>query len=194
MAPAQMFAWRPTRRSDTEELLLLGFEILVGDDALISELGEPLQLAHVLGFGCCSRVLAATKVFLRPKPALDERATPLHARHGPVGLPRPLRCAPRSAISPIYFLLPLCWSDFLDSTYAQVTTSSVSSSSRASSVPRSRFHLMVRSGRMSSPAERFPLGDFSCPNFVELRKAEVQLPRTPYMRSSQNSYSTHSGE
>src|SRR5829696_1602794 len=92
MAPAQMFAWRPTRRSDTEDLLLLGFEIFVGDYALISELREPLQLAHVLGFGCCSRscgrFLAATKVFLRPKPALDERATPLHARHGPVGLPR----------------------------------------------------------------------------------------------------------
>src|SRR5215216_6452194 len=90
---------RRIRRSDTEELLLLGFEILVGDDALIPELGEPLQLAHVLGFGCCSRggssgrscgrFLAATKVFLRPKPALDERATPLHARHGAVGLPRP---------------------------------------------------------------------------------------------------------
>src|SRR5829696_2172280 len=87
---------RPTRRSDTEELLLLGFEILVGDYALIPELREPLQLAHVLGFGCCSRggsssfgrFLAATKVFLRPKPALDERATPLHARHRPVGLPR----------------------------------------------------------------------------------------------------------
>src|SRR5215204_961181 len=98
MALAQMFAWRPTRRSDTQELLLLGFEILVGDDALISELGEPLQLAHVLGFGCCSRggssarsfgrFLSATEVLLRPKPALDERATPLHARHGPVGLPR----------------------------------------------------------------------------------------------------------
>src|SRR5215203_4334213 len=147
MAPAQMFAWRPTRRSDTEELLLLGFEILVGDDALISELGEPLQLAHVLGFGCCSRggssrrscgrFLAATKVFLRPNPALDERATPLHARHGPVGLPRPLRCAPRSAISPIYFLLPLCWSDFLDSPYAPALASSASSSSRASDIARS---------------------------------------------------------
>src|SRR5215208_10225 len=89
---------RPPRRSDTEELLLLGFEIFVGDDALISELGEPLQLAHVLGFvrsrGGSSGLsfgwfLAATKVFVRPKPALDERATPLHARHGPVGLPRP---------------------------------------------------------------------------------------------------------
>src|SRR5215218_948653 len=87
---------RRTRRSDTEELLLLGFEILVGDDALIPQLGEPLQLAHVIGFGCCSRggssgrsfgrFLAATKVFLRPKPALDERAPPLHARHGPVAL------------------------------------------------------------------------------------------------------------
>src|SRR5215213_10755110 len=98
MAPAQMFAWRPTRRSDTEELLLLGFEILVGDDALISELGEPFEFAHVLGFGCCSRggssgrsfgrFLSATEVFLRPKPALHERATPLHARHRPVGLPR----------------------------------------------------------------------------------------------------------
>src|SRR5215213_8244272 len=98
MAPAQMFAWRPTRRSDTEELLLLGFEFLVGDDALIPQLGEPFEFAHVLGFGCCSRdessgrsfgrLLAATKVFLRPNPALDERATPLHTRHRPVGLPR----------------------------------------------------------------------------------------------------------
>ena len=96
MAPAQMFAWRPTRRSDTEELLLLGFEILVGDDALISELGEPFELAHVLGFvrsrGGSSGLsfawfLAATKVFVHPKPALDERATPLHVRRRPVGLP-----------------------------------------------------------------------------------------------------------
>src|SRR5215217_9395758 len=89
---------RRTRRSDTEELLLLGFEILVGDYALIPKLGEPLQLAHVLGFtrsrGGSSgrsfgRFLAATKVFVRPKPALDEGATPLHARHRPVALPRP---------------------------------------------------------------------------------------------------------
>src|SRR5215207_5119347 len=90
---------RRTSRSDTEELLLLGFEVLVGDDALIPQLGEPFELAHVLGFVVRSRggssgrsfgrFLAATKVFLRPKPALDERATPLHARHGPVGLPRP---------------------------------------------------------------------------------------------------------
>src|SRR5215208_3737803 len=95
---------RRTRRSDTQELLLLGFEILVGDDALIPELREPFELPHVLGFGCCSRgrsstrsfarLLAATKVFLHPKPALDERATPLHARHGPVSLPRlPPLCA-----------------------------------------------------------------------------------------------------
>src|SRR5215208_7886703 len=41
---------RRTRRSDTEELLLLGFEILVGDDALIPELGEPFEFAYVLGF------------------------------------------------------------------------------------------------------------------------------------------------
>jgi hypothetical protein len=68
-----------------------------------------------------------------------------------------------------------------------VTTSSVSSSSRASSLPRSRFHLMVRSGRMSSPAERFPLGDFSCPNFLELRVCEVlriPLPRTRVNRAA----------
>ena len=31
-------------------------------------------------------------------------------------------------------------------------------------------------------------------NFLELRKAEVQLPRSPKRRSSQNAYSTHSGE
>jgi hypothetical protein len=31
-------------------------------------------------------------------------------------------------------------------------------------------------------------------NFSELRKAEVGLPRTPFSRSSQNSYSTHFGE
>src|SRR5215207_10273120 len=68
---------RRTRRSDTEELLLLGLEVLVGDDALIPELGEPLQLAHVLGFvrsrGGSSgrsfgRFLAAAKVLLRPNP------------------------------------------------------------------------------------------------------------------------------
>src|SRR5215217_8757251 len=31
-------------------------------------------------------------------------------------------------------------------------------------------------------------------NFREIVKSEVQLRRTPYRRSSQNSYSTHSGE
>src|SRR5215213_6308585 len=89
---------RGIRRSDTEELLLLGFEILVGDDVLIPELREPFELAHVLGFvrsrsgssgRSFGRFLAATKVFVRPKTALDERATPLHARHRPVALPRP---------------------------------------------------------------------------------------------------------
>jgi hypothetical protein len=29
------------------------------------------------------------------------------------------------------------------------------------------------------------------PNFRELRKVEIQLPRIPKRRSSQNSYSTH---
>jgi hypothetical protein len=49
------------------------------------------------------------------------------------------------------------------------------------SLPRSRLNLMVRSGGMSSPTERFPLGDFSCPNFLELREREVRripIPRT----------------
>src|SRR5215204_7241004 len=119
---------RRTRRSDTEELLLLGLEVLVGDDALIPELGEPLQLAHVLGFVVRSRggssgrsfdrFLAATKVFLRPKPALDERATPLHARHRPVGLPRlhPL-CASFRHKSHLRSPSSLCWSALLDPTY-----------------------------------------------------------------------------
>src|SRR5215212_2630015 len=118
-----MFAWRPTRRSDTQELLLLGFEILIGDDALIPKLGEPLQLAHVLGFvrsrGGSSgrsfgRFLAATKVFVRPKPALDERATPLHARHRPVALPRPPPlCASfrhkSHLLTPSFLLVRLAW-------------------------------------------------------------------------------------
>src|SRR5215207_10868259 len=82
--------------SDPEDLLLLGLELLVAENALIAQLGEPLQLTHVLGLGRgrggrrrrLDRFLAATKVLLHPKPALDERATPLHARHGPVILPR----------------------------------------------------------------------------------------------------------
>src|SRR5215213_11862370 len=112
--------------SDPEDLLFLRLELLITEDAAVPQIGEPLQLAHVLGLGrgwgggCrrLDRFLAATKVLLRPYLALDERAAPLHARHGPVGLPRPLRCAPRSARSPIRVLLPLRWSDFLDSPYA----------------------------------------------------------------------------
>src|SRR5215208_2459707 len=118
---------RRTRRSDTEELLLLGFEILVGDDALIPELGEPFEFAYVLGFvrsrggsngRSFGRFLAATKVFLRPNPALNERATPLHARHGPVGLPRlhPL-CASIRHESHLRSPSSLCWSALLDPTY-----------------------------------------------------------------------------
>jgi hypothetical protein len=30
--------------------------------------------------------------------------------------------------------------------------------------------------------------------FVELRKVEIELPRIPKRRTSENSYSTHSGE
>src|SRR5215207_7324397 len=79
---------------DPEDLLLLGLELLVAEDALLPQLGEPLKLAHVLRFGRSgrrsgrSRLLAASEVLLHPYPVLDERATPLHARHGPVGLPR----------------------------------------------------------------------------------------------------------
>src|SRR5829696_4609752 len=82
--------------SDPKDLLLLGLELLVAEDALIAQLGETLQLAHVLGLGRgwgrgrrrLGRFLATTKVLLRPYLALDERAAPLHARHGSVGLPR----------------------------------------------------------------------------------------------------------
>src|SRR5215210_295060 len=80
---------RRTRRSDPEDLLLLGLELLVAEDALIPKLGEPLQLTHVLGFGCCSRgrsrrsslgrLLAATEVLPHPCLALDVRAASLHA-------------------------------------------------------------------------------------------------------------------
>src|SRR5215218_10819856 len=79
--------------SDPEDLLFLRLELLITEDAAVPQIGEPLQLAHVLGLGRggrrrLDRFLAATEVLLRPKPALHERATPLHARHGPVGLPR----------------------------------------------------------------------------------------------------------
>ncbi len=37
--------------SDPEELFLLGLELLVAEDALIAELGELLQLSHVLRLG-----------------------------------------------------------------------------------------------------------------------------------------------
>src|SRR5215218_5350530 len=81
-------------RSDPEDLLLLGLELLVAENALLAQLGEPLQLTHVLRFGRSDRLggrgrlLAATEVLLHPQPVLDERATPLHARDGPVVLPR----------------------------------------------------------------------------------------------------------
>jgi len=61
---------------DPEYLLLLRFELLVGEDALIPKLGEPFELAHVLGFGCCirggswgrsfGRLLAAAEVLPHP--------------------------------------------------------------------------------------------------------------------------------
>src|SRR5215207_5520198 len=84
---------RRTRRSDAEDLLLLGLELLSGEDALIPELGEPFELAHVLGFGRgrswrrLGRLLLATEVLPHSHLALYERAAPLHARHRPVGLP-----------------------------------------------------------------------------------------------------------
>src|SRR5215210_5877034 len=37
--------------SDPEDLLLLGLELLVAEDAALSQLGESFQLAHVLRFG-----------------------------------------------------------------------------------------------------------------------------------------------
>jgi hypothetical protein len=37
--------------SDPEELLLLGLEFLLAQDALVTKLGEALQLAHVPGLG-----------------------------------------------------------------------------------------------------------------------------------------------
>src|SRR5215203_2955071 len=90
-------SWRHWTRvlSDSQDLLLLGLELLVADDALIPKLGEPFQLTHVLGLGrgrgggcrCLGRLLLAAEVFSHSQPALDERAAPLHARHGPVGLP-----------------------------------------------------------------------------------------------------------
>jgi hypothetical protein len=36
---------------DPEYLLLLRFELVVGEDALIPKLGEPFELAHVVGLG-----------------------------------------------------------------------------------------------------------------------------------------------
>src|SRR5215216_489051 len=98
LAPPQRVSIGTTRRaypvSDSEDLLLLGLELLVAEDALLPQLGEPLQLAHVLRFGrsrsCLrrlGRLLAASEVLLHPYLALDERAAPLHARHGPVILP-----------------------------------------------------------------------------------------------------------
>ena len=93
---------RRTRRSDTEELLLLGFEILVGDDALIPELGEPFELAHVLGFvRSRGRAVASAspgssrllKSWFIPS-LLSTKERRRCMRHGPVGLPRlPPLCA-----------------------------------------------------------------------------------------------------
>src|ERR687897_2996399 len=37
---------------DSEDLLLLGLEVLVADDALIPKLGESFELTHVLRLGC----------------------------------------------------------------------------------------------------------------------------------------------
>src|SRR5215213_3563964 len=175
---------------DPEDLLLLGLELLVAEDALIAQLGEPLQLAHVLGLGrgwgrgCrrLDRFLTATKVLLRPYLALDERAAPLHARHGPVGLPRPLRCAPRSARSPIRVLLPLRWSDFLDSPYAPAPASSLSSSSRASDMARSSVATAARvSGvRKPSPSGKPPASRIarfrSRAHTCSMRRKPAELP------------------
>src|SRR5918999_5107547 len=65
--------------SDSENLLLLGLELLVAEDALVPQLGGTLQLAHVFGLGCSRagrrrlhRLLAASEVLLHSKPVLDE--------------------------------------------------------------------------------------------------------------------------
>jgi hypothetical protein len=41
----------PARHSNPKELLLLGLELLLAQDALVAELGETLQFTHVLRLG-----------------------------------------------------------------------------------------------------------------------------------------------
>jgi hypothetical protein len=52
-------------------VLLLGLEVLVADDALISKLGEPFELTHVFGLGrAAAGAAAATGCSWRPKSCL----------------------------------------------------------------------------------------------------------------------------
>src|SRR5215213_11032907 len=66
---------------DPEYLLLLRFELVVGEDALIPKLGEPFELVHVVGLGGgwgrrrgVGWLPAAAKVLVHAQSALDERA------------------------------------------------------------------------------------------------------------------------
>src|SRR5215211_5784893 len=83
--------WRPPG-SDPEDLLLLSLELLLAENALVTKLGEPLQLGHILRLGGRRRnalgLFLAGEVLSRPQPVLDRRAASLHTRHGAVGLSR----------------------------------------------------------------------------------------------------------
>src|SRR5919112_425898 len=66
-------------------------------DPLVAKLGEPLQLGHVLRLGggwsrarrrSLDWLLLAVEVLPHPHLALHPTAAPLHARRGPVPLPR----------------------------------------------------------------------------------------------------------
>src|SRR5215216_735036 len=82
-----------------EKLLLLGLELLLAYDPLVTKLGQPLQLGHVIRLGGGGRggrrrglgrlLLLAIEVLAHPHLALHPRAPPLHTRRGPVSLPRP---------------------------------------------------------------------------------------------------------
>src|SRR5829696_8532894 len=75
--------WRPPG-SDPEDLLLLSLELLLADYALVTKLGEPLQLGHVLRLGGrrpnVLGLFLVGEVLSHSHPALDRRAASLHTR------------------------------------------------------------------------------------------------------------------
>src|SRR3712207_383713 len=103
--------WRPPG-SNTEDLFLLCLELLLTKYALVTKLGEPLQLGHVLRLGSRRNALGlllAAEVLSHPQPALDRRAASLHTRHGPVGLSRlHPGCGPFRKESHSFILLTRC--------------------------------------------------------------------------------------